>query len=136
MTDFMTRRFGLRFGRSAVAVGGYALAAAAMFASVLSAAPAVAASLIAVAVAASMFTLSASWAACMDVGREHTAIVSASMNTTGQIGSVVSPVVSGWVVTRFSDWQVPLLIMGGLYGLSAILWMFVDSGKRLRVAAG
>jgi len=132
VTDFLTRRFGLRVGRSGVAVAGYALAAAAMFASVFSADPGVAASLIAVAVAASMFTLSASWAACMDIGAEHTALVSASMNTTGQIGSVLSPVITGWVVTRFTDWQVPLLIMGGLYALSAILWMFVNPGKRLR----
>jgi ACS family glucarate transporter-like MFS transporter len=135
VTDFMTRRFGLRVGRSAVAVAGYALAGAAMFASVFSVTPAVAASLIAVAVAASMFTLSASWAACMDIGGEHTAVLSASMNTSGQIGSILSPVVAGWVVTRFSNWQAPLLIMGGLYLLSAVLWMLVDPRKHLRLAS-
>src|SRR5205807_10371433 len=72
VTDWMTRRFGLRAGRCSVAVAGYAVAGVAMFASVFSASAAVAASLIAVAVAASMFTLSASWATCMDVGGEHT----------------------------------------------------------------
>jgi MFS family permease len=134
VTDFMTRRFGLRMGRSAVAVAGYALASAAMFASVFSATPVMAAVLIAVAVAASMFTLSASWAACMDIGGEHTAVLGATMNTTGQVGSIVSPVVTGWVVTRFADWQAPLLIMGGLYLLSAVLWMLVDARKRLEVS--
>jgi hypothetical protein len=34
-------------------------------------------------------------------------------------------------VQRFSDWQAPLLIMGGLYLLSAVLWAFVDPRKRL-----
>jgi MFS family permease len=106
-----------------------------MFASVFSETPVMAASLIAVAVAASMFTLSASWAACMDIGGEHTAVLSAAMNTTGQIGSILSPVVAGWVVTRFSNWQAPLLIMGGLYMLSAILWTMVDPRKRLRIGA-
>jgi ACS family glucarate transporter-like MFS transporter len=131
VTDFVTRRFGLRLGRSGVAVAGYAVAGAAMFGSVVSTTPVMAASLIAVAVAASMFTLSASWAACIDIGREHTAVLSAAMNTTGQIGSILSPVVTGWVVTHFSNWQTPLLIMGGLYILSAMLWVLVDPRKRL-----
>lgn len=135
VTDFMTRRFGLRLGRSGVAVAGYAVAGAAMFASVLSTTPVMAATLIAVAVAASMFTLSASWAACIDIGAEHTAVLSAAMNTTGQIGSILSPVVTGWVVTNFSNWQTPLIIMGSLYVVSAIFWMLVDPRKRLRLAA-
>ena len=86
-----------------------------MFAAVYAATPVMAASLIAVAVAASMFTLSPSWAACMDIGGENTAVLSAAMNTTGQIGSILSPVITGWIVYRFADWQMPLLIMGGLY---------------------
>jgi MFS transporter, ACS family, glucarate transporter len=127
----MTRRFGLRVGRCAVGFTGYAVAGIAMFASVFSATPVMAATLIAVAVAASMFTLSASWAACMDIGGEHTAVLGASMNTTGQIGSIISPYVTAKVVTEFANWQAPLLIMGGLYVLSAILWTLVDPRKRL-----
>jgi MFS family permease len=132
VTDFMTRRFGLRVGRSGVAVTGYALAAVAMFASVVATTPVMAASLIAIAVAASMFPLSASWAACIDIGGEHTGVLSAAMNTTGQFGSILSPIVTGWVVTHFSNWQMPLVIMGGLYLASAIFWMFLDPRKRVR----
>jgi MFS family permease len=131
VTDFLTRRFNLRLGRCGVAVIGYAVAAVAMFGSILSATPTAAAILIAVAVAASMFPLSASWAACIDIGGEHTGVLSAAMNTTGQIGSILSPVVTGWVVGHFSNWQMPLIIMGGLYAISSVLWMFVDPRKRL-----
>jgi MFS family permease len=67
----------------------------------------------------------------MDIGGSHAGVVSAAMNTTGQIGSIVSPVVAGWTVQRFSDWQAPLLIMGSLYLLSGVLWAFVDPRKRL-----
>ena len=133
VTDAMTRHLGLRWGRCSVAIAGYAIAGAAMVASVFSDSPAVAASLIALAVAASMFTLSASWATCMDIGGAHTAVVSASMNTTGQIGSILSPMVAAWVVTRFSNWQAPLFIMGGLYFLSAGLWSLVDPRRRLEI---
>ena len=135
ITDFMTRRFGLRVGRCSVSIAGYAVAGIAMVASVWSTSPSIAATLIAVAVAASMFTLSSSWAACMDIGGEHTAILSAAMNTTGQVGSIVSPVVTAWVVTQFASWQSPLLIMAGLYFLSAVLWALVDPRKRLQLTA-
>jgi MFS family permease len=90
--------------------------------------------LIALAVAASMFTLSPSWAACMDIGGENTAVLSAAMNTTGQVGSILSPVVTGWIVYRFANWQMPLVIMGGLYLASAILWTQVNPLQPLRDA--
>jgi ACS family glucarate transporter-like MFS transporter len=131
ITDFVTRRFGLRIGRSGVAVVGYALAGVAMFASIVSTTPVMAATLIAVAVAASMLTLAASWATCIDMGGEHTGVLSAAMNTTGQIGSIASPIVTGWAVTHFSSWQTPLIVMGGLYVVSSILWALVDPRKRL-----
>jgi MFS family permease len=135
VTDWATRSFGLRLGRVAVSVAGYSVAAAAMFAAVYAVTPIMAACLIAIAVAASMFTLSPSWAACMDIGGENTAVLSAAMNTTGQLGSILSPVITGWIVYRFADWQMPLLIMGGLYTLSAILWIRVDPRKRLDASA-
>jgi ACS family glucarate transporter-like MFS transporter len=135
VTDFMTRRFGLRLGRCVVGVAGYALAGAAMFGSVLSTSSMMAATLIAVAIAASMFTLSASWAACMDIGGPNTAVLSAAMNTTGQIGSILSPVVAGSVVVHFLNWQAPLLIMGGLYLVSAVLWTLVNPLKVVRLDA-
>lgn len=131
ITDSLARRFGLRLGRVAVAVVGYALASAAMFASIWSSSAGVAAAMIAVAIAASMFTLAASWAACMDIGGDHSAVVSATMNTAGQFGSILSPLAAGWLVTRFSDWQMPLLILAALYAVSAILWLFVNPGKRV-----
>lgn len=132
LTDALSRRLGLRWGRVLVAAAGYAAAGAAMIASIRAATPEAAATLIAVAVAASMFTLSASWASCMDIGGPNTAVLSAAMNTTGQVGSILSPIVAGWIVYRFADWQAPLLIMGCLYLLSAGLWLFVDPRKPLR----
>ena len=60
-----------------------------------------------------MFSLGASWAACIDIGGRHAGVVSAAMNTAGQIGAVISPILLAWVVDRFSDWSIPLYLMGG-----------------------
>jgi sugar phosphate permease len=129
VTDFMTRRFGLRMGRTATASIGYLFAAIAMIASTQITNGALAATLIAVAVTASMFTLAASWAVCMDVGGRHTGVLSASMNTTGQIGSILSPMLTSLIVQQFSNWTAPLLIMGGLYLASSVLWLLVNPAK-------
>jgi MFS family permease len=132
VTDWMTRRFGLRAGRSGTACAGYLLAGAAMVGATFAASAVAAAVLIAVAVTASMFTLAASWAACLDIGGEHSGVLSASMNTTGQIGSILSPVVAGAIVHWFADWNAPLLVMAALYFASSALWLAVDPRRAIQ----
>ena len=72
--------------------------------------------MIAVAVAASMFTLGAAWGTCLDIGGNHAGVVSAAMNTSGQVGSVLCPIVVTWLKqNRYGDWNAPLYLMGGLF---------------------
>jgi MFS family permease len=132
VTDWMTRRFGLRIGRGGTACAGYLLAGAAMLGATFAANAVVAAILIAVAVTASMFTLAASWAACLDIGGEHSGVLSASMNTTGQLGSILSPLVAGAIVHWFADWNAPLLVMAALYFASSVLWLAVDPRRAIQ----
>ncbi len=129
-TDYLVRRFGLRIGRSAVGVCGYAVAALAMLAAAYSGSYFFSAVLIAVAAASSMFTLAASWAACIDLGGPSSGVVSAAMNTTGQIGSVLSPIVLALLVQHFNNWSLPLYLMAALYAISSVCWMFVNSTPR------
>jgi ACS family glucarate transporter-like MFS transporter len=88
--------------------------------------PALAASLIAVATAASMFTLGAAWGTCIDIGGDHSAVVSAAMNTSGQIGSLISPVLVIELVQRLGNWSAPLYLMGILFLVGAVSWLLVD----------
>lgn len=129
-TDYLVRRFGLRLGRSAIGVGGYAVAALAMVAAAYSGNFVFSSVLIAVAAAASMFTLAASWAACIDLGGPSSGVVSAAMNTTGQLGGVLSPIVLALLVQQFNNWSLPLYVMAGLYALSSACWLFVNSTPR------
>ena len=73
-----------------------------------------------------MFTLGASWAACIDIGGKASGVVSAAMNTTGQIGGILSPIVLAVLVERFANWSLPLYVMAGLYAFSSVCWIFVD----------
>ncbi len=55
------------------------------------------------------------------------------MNTAGQVGGMLSPVVLAFVVREFSDWAVPLYLTAILYGLGALCWLLIDASKPLDV---
>jgi len=130
-TDWMARRFGVRAGRVAVGCGAYAAASVAMFAATSAASARTSAVLIAAAAAASMFTLGASWATAIEIGGRNSGVVSAAMNTSGQIGGILSPIVLAFLVDRFADWSLPLIVMGGLYAVAALAWLVIDPRKPL-----
>jgi MFS family permease len=131
-TDAVTRRFGLRAGRCAVGASAYVLAGAAMIFSGVVHQPLLAATLIAVAVAASMFVLAAAWSTCLDIGGNHSGVVSAAMNTSGALSSVASPLLVTWLLHHFSNnWSIPLFVMGGLFLMGAVCWGFIDPRKRI-----
>jgi MFS family permease len=124
-TDLLARRRGLRIGRAAVGVGSYVVAALTMVFSVQAQSPRTAAILLAVATAASMFALGAHWAAAIEIGGEHAGVLSACMNTTGQVGSISSPIVAAWLVQRDASWTLPLYVMAALYAFTALTWLIV-----------
>jgi cyanate permease len=48
------------------------------------------------------------------------------MNSLGQIGGLIAPVLVGWLVQTFGSWQLPLLLSAGYYVVSALLWLAID----------
>ena len=129
-TDYLVRRLGLRAGRAGIGVGAYAVAAGSMLAAAFSGSFVLSGVWIALAAASSMFTLAASWAACIDLGGRSSGVVSAAMNTSGQIGGVLSPVVLALLVQHLHNWSLPLYLMAALYAVSSACWLFVDSNPR------
>lgn len=125
-TDAASRRFGLRAGR--VGIGGAALAAAGTFTilGTFMASPVWAAVLIALGGASSNFLLGAAWGTCIDVGRARSGSLSGAMNTSGQIGAILSPTLVAMVVKHFSDWSAPLYLTGALFLAGATCWLLVD----------
>lgn len=130
-TDVVTKRFGLRTGRCAVGAVAYVLAGGAMIFAGLAHQPMLAATLIALAVAASMFTLGSSWSTCLDIGGNHAGVVSAAMNTSGALSSVLSPLMVTLLLRLYGDWNIPLYVMGGLFLMGAVCWCLIDPRKRI-----
>lgn len=128
-TDWAARRFGLRVGRCGVGAAAYLVAGVALIVAAAAASPMVSAMLIALATAASMFTLGASWSTAIEMGRNHAGVVSAAMNTSGQIGSLLCPLIVAYSVEWFQSWDLPLYLMGGLFLIGVICWGLIDPQK-------
>jgi len=125
VTDFLTKRFGLSIGRAGLGAVGYFLAAIAMFVAARTLDGYAAAYLIATSLAFSMFTLAPSWAICLDLGKSNAAVLAATMNTAGQIGGFLSPIVLAYLVQRYGDWNLPLDVMAGLYAMATLSWLLI-----------
>ena len=130
-TDWAVAAFGPRIGRCAVGGLAYLLAAAAMILAAFSPWGIGAALGIAVAVAASMFTLGAAWGTCLDIGGNHAGVVSAAMNTSGQVGSVLCPIVVIWLKNQAQDWNAPLVLIGALFLVGAVGWALIDPRRKV-----
>ena len=130
-TDWAVRRFGLRLGRAGVAGLGNLVAGLAMLGAAVVHDPHAAIGLISLSVACTMFTLGATWSTCLDIGGRHVGVVSAAMNTSGQIGSFFCPLLVTSLLARFGDWNVPVMVIGGLFLGGALCWCLVDPRDRV-----
>jgi MFS family permease len=132
-TDRLARAYGLRVGRCAVGGASLLVASLSLIAATMTGAPLVAALLIALAGGAVSFLLGAAWGTCIDISGTHAGLVTATMNTAGQVGAIISPLVFPRFIKQTPpDWHTPLLIMGGLYLVGALCWLFVDPTRPIR----
>lgn len=128
-TDWVTRRYGLKMGRCGV--GGASLLLAGLF--IMAGANTenawLSALLISLAAASANFLLGACWGVCIDIAGSHAGVVSACMNTAGQVGGVLSPIILALVVENYSSWAAPLYFSGLLYLGGALCWLFIDPSR-------
>ena len=87
--------------------------------------------LLAVALGSADFALSACWAVCLDIGAAHAGVITAFMNTIGNIGGFVGPIVVGFMVDRWHSWTMPLYLTAGVYAFGVLAWLAVDPNKKI-----
>ncbi len=129
-SDYAVRRFGKRRGRQyGVWIGMLASAALLWFGS--SAANRwTAIALLAASSGFNLFAAASFWAACIDLTQEFTASLSGLMNTFGNLGGWLSPILTAYIATRFG-WQRALGFAAVITLVSAICWIFVDASKEI-----
>jgi len=126
VTDRLVSRYGLRVGRCGLGFVAYVIAGLALLAAGASSSPVLAATLIALATGLTMFTLGAAWGTVMEVGRNHVAVVGATMNSAGNLAAMLNPLIVAYSVQWFANWNLPLYLMGALFLVGAFCWTLVD----------
>ena len=130
-TDALTRRLGLRLGRALTGGSSFLFAAIFTIAGTFVEDGATAALLLAGGAGWGAFCLGAAWGTCLDIAGPHVGVVTACMNTAGQVGGFLSPMILTLLVNRFGDWNIALRLSGGLLLIGAVCWMFIDPRRQI-----
>jgi sugar phosphate permease len=131
-TDFLARKLGVRSGYRMVGGVAYALGAVIMASGAATSDGRTAGFLIAIAGALSMITLAPSWGTAIALGGRNAGFMGAIMNTAGQVGGILSPIVLAQLVKRFGDWSLPLYVLAGLYAVASVCWLFIRPDGRTK----
>ena len=135
-TDFLVRRYGLRWGRRIPAVTG--LFAASLFLTLAALTPSNALNILFLALSfgGADLILAVCWATCIDLGKQNAGSIAGVMNSVGQVGGMFSPYLLGWLLERWGSWTLPLLISAAYYAVSGGLWFLIDAGGEAGQGAG
>jgi MFS family permease len=131
LTDGLVKRYGLKVGRSlgvvALPLSGGCLIGAALTPDAMTAAV-----LFAGAAGFADMCLSPAWAVCHDIGGDGAGTVTGAMNTFGNLGGAVSPLVVGYSLQWWGGaWERPLLIGGAVYILGGFLILLINPRRKL-----
>lgn len=76
------------------------------------------------------------WSATMDLGGKFAGTLSGAMNTWGNIGGAMSPVVIGYVLKwTGNNWNLTFYLAAAVYGAGILCWYFLDSTTPLEGVA-
>jgi MFS family permease len=129
LTDRLARTRGLRVARCGLGFAAFLTCAALVVTSTRAPQPVVKAVLLALALASADLALGACWAVCLDVGADHAGVVTGFMNTFGNLGGLVGPIVVGIAVDWWHSWTFPFYVTALVYAAGALAWLAIDPNR-------
>jgi sugar phosphate permease len=126
LTDRLSNRYGLRVGRCGLGGVAYVVVGLSLIAAGMVPSPVMAALLIALGTGVTMFTLGAAWGTAIEIGGNHVGVVGGTMNSIGNLVAMLNPLIVAYSVQWFSNWDVPLYVMGVLFLIGAGCWALID----------
>lgn len=127
-SDFMVRRVGRRRGRRIAVAVGMLSSASLIWLGSEAGSRAEAIALLALGAGLNMFAASTYWATCIDLTEEFTGSLSGLMNTFGNLGGWLSPIVSAYIATHFG-WNRALDCAAVVTIASALLFLLVRADE-------
>jgi MFS transporter, ACS family, glucarate transporter len=131
MVDFLYARVNWPFSRKFTAIVGFILAAIGLLVSVFMETPFMAVVFLSLATFGADMTLSPSWSACNDTGKENSGAVSGTMNMAGNLGSFITALAFPYL-RLWSGSVIPFFLVGaGLNVLAIYLWTKIKPEKSI-----
>ena len=101
-----------------------------VFASTLPVPPIAKAVLLAFALASADLALGACWAVPIDIAPDHAGVITGCMNTLGNLGGLIGPLVVGIAVDRWGSWTIPFYVTAAVYTGGSLPWFAIHSTSR------
>jgi MFS transporter, ACS family, glucarate transporter len=133
-SDAACRRFGKRRGRILAVWTGMALSALFLLVGSGVQNSAVAILVLAVGGGFNMFAAVTYWATCIDLSQKYAGSVSGLMNTFGNLGGWLSPIVTAYLATHYG-WSRALGCASAVTLASGLIFSLVDASRSLEAAA-
>ena len=131
LTDRIGRTGNLKRARCGVGICGYTISGLLLIVVALTPDRTIAAGVLACAAFFQAITVAPAWAVCLDVGHRRAGLVTGCMNTSGNLGGALAPVVMGAIVESFGSWDYPFYLTAAIFGVGVVMWVSVDPKKRL-----
>lgn len=131
LTDHLSRAYGLRIGRCYLGCVAFACGSLFLLSSTVAASPIAKAILIAFALASADLALGACWAVPIDIAPNHAGVITGCMNTLGNLGGLVGPLVVGYTVQQLGSWTLPFYVTAAVYAFGALMWLAIDPTRSI-----
>lgn len=131
VSDLLLKRQGsVTHARRTVGVVGFLIAAAGIIPATLTQNPYTCVAFSCLAFGGLELTVGVSWAIPLDIAGDFAGSAAALMNSVGNIGSAISPLLLSFLVTGFG-WNVPFLVASALCVVGMIIYTRIDASKRI-----
>jgi ACS family glucarate transporter-like MFS transporter len=129
-SDTAARKFGKRIGRRMSVAIGMCSSGLLLWLGAGTARSTTAIAVLALGAGLNMFATASYWATCIDLTEKHTGSLSGVMNTFGNLGGWLSPIVSAYLATNLG-WNAALTCAGTVSIASAGFFMLVQADRRI-----
>jgi MFS transporter, ACS family, glucarate transporter len=129
LSDYFSKRFGLKIGRRVLGVSGLVAASVFMFLAAFIPGKIQVLVFLSLCFGVMDLMLPSAWAICVDIGKKYAGSISGAMNTAGNISGFFCASLFGYMVKSSGNYNFPLFVISGMLIISAILFLTIDASK-------
>jgi MFS transporter, ACS family, glucarate transporter len=131
VTDRLTEKYGINWGRASVGGTGMILAALCIIIGANVEAPYVAIGFLSLGAGWLYFTVGPFWSSATDLSKPYAGTLSGLMNTGANLGGTLSPTLTPWIADSFG-WPVALGFAAVMAFIGSLCWLFIKPGLGLK----